>query len=274
MIVHHELLPVCKFPGTSAVRHKPKEPASSLVPARQTNPGRRPIFGSIESASSVLQWRRMKLALAESRIANTAPVTTSSIAATGGRRISLPNSLAIPAAALLLAISGLLGCRHSGPPVENEGPDSLGLASSSIPGRRIPAAFTCDGTNTSPPLRWNTPPPATKAFALILNDRDAPLGSFVHWVMYDLPPATRSLNESVPALNQLPDGSRQGHNDFDNIGYGGPCPPGHKEHHYAFMLFALDTNLNLPAGATRTQLDDAMKGHVLARGELVASFRR
>jgi hypothetical protein len=215
----------------------------------------------------VLQWRRMKPALQASRIAKNARGLTTATR----RGNSLPNSLAIPTAALLLA--GLLGCRHPGPPVENEGPDSLGLTSSSIPDGRIPTAFTCDGANTSPALHWNTPPPATKSFALILNDRDAPLGSFVHWVMYDLPPATQSLEVSVPSADQLPNGARQGHNDFDAIGYGGPCP-GHSEHRYVFMLFALDSKLNLPAGATRAQLDEAMKGHVLARGRLEARFHR
>jgi hypothetical protein len=186
---------------------------------------------------------------------------------------AVAQSPAIVAATLLLAMTALQGCRHQGPHVESEGPDSLGLASSSFQDSRIPAAFTCDGANTSPALHWNAPPSATRSQALILNDRDAPMGSFVHWVIYDLPATTQSLDASVPPLDQLANGARQGRNDFGNIGYGGPCP-GHSDHRYVFMLFALDSTLNLPAGATRDQLDEAMKGHVLARGTLTAKFHR
>jgi Raf kinase inhibitor-like YbhB/YbcL family protein len=174
--------------------------------------------------------------------------------------------------AALLLVALPVGCRRSGPAVEREGPDSLALTSPDLPSGRFPAAFTCQGANTSPALRWNAAPAATKSLALILNDRSAPGGSFVHWVLYDLPPQTTSLPASVPTLEQLPDGARQGRTDFSGIGYGGPCPQG--EHHYLFMLFALDAKLNLPAGATRAELDDAMKGHVLARGELTATFSR
>jgi len=171
-------------------------------------------------------------------------------------------------------MAGVLGCRRSGPPVESEGPDSLGLTSSDIrDGQQIPDKFTCNGANISPALGWSTPPAATRSVALILNDRNAPLGSFVHWVIFDMPATTLALDGSVPAVGQLANGARQGRNDFDNFGYGGPCP-GHSEHHYVFMLFALDTKLNLPAGATRAQLDDAMKGHVLARGKFEARFHR
>lgn len=172
----------------------------------------------------------------------------------------------------LLLATGLPGCRRSGPAVEREGPDSLGLASPDLASGQIPAAFTCAGADRSPALRWNAAPAGAKSLALILDDRSAPMGSFVHWVLYDLPPQTTSLPASMPTSEQLPDGARQGRNDFTNIGYGGPCPQG--EHRYAFMLFALDARLNLPAGVTRAQLDDAMKGHVLARGEFTATFSR
>jgi Raf kinase inhibitor-like YbhB/YbcL family protein len=181
------------------------------------------------------------------------------------------NSLAVIGAALLMAITGLAGCRHQGPPVEREGPDSLELASSSISDGRFPASLTCDGVNTSPALAWNAPPDGTTSFALILNDRNLSEG-FVHWLLFNLPPGSRSLPASLSTQAELPDGTRQGKNGFDNIGYGGPCP--HGTHHYVFMLFALDTKLNLPAGATRDQLDQAMKGHVLARAELVARYHR
>jgi Raf kinase inhibitor-like YbhB/YbcL family protein len=216
----------------------------------------------------------MKPAIAESRIGKTACVSAGLGTMTSRGRNSFSKSRAIAVAALLLAMAGVLGCRHSGPPVESDGPDSLGLTSSDIrDGQQIPDKFTCNGANISPALGWSTPPAATKSFALILNDRDAPMGSFVHWVIFDLPVTVLALDGSVPAVGQLANGARQGRNDFDNIGYGGPCP-GHSEHHYVFMLFALDTKLNLPAGATRAQLDDAMKGHVLARGKFEARFHR
>ena len=186
-----------------------------------------------------------------------------------------PHKLPESAVGLTLLAAALLpGCRHLGPAVERDGRDSLALASPDLRDGRFPGAFTCDGANASPALRWNAPPAGTKSLALILNDRSAPMGSFVHWVLYDLPPETTSLPASVPASDQLPNGARQGRNDFDKIGYGGPCPSGHAEHRYVFLLFALDAKLNLPAGATRAQLDDAMKGHVLARGVLTAGFSR
>jgi hypothetical protein len=94
----------------------------------------------------------------------------------------------------------------------------------------------------------------------------------VHWVLFNLPPQSRALSASLPTQAELPDGTRQGTNDFDTIGYCGPCPNG--THHYVFMLFALDTMLNSPPGATRAQLDDAMPGHVLAHGTLTATHRR
>ena len=172
-----------------------------------------------------------------------------------------------------LATLLLSGCRrNSGPPVEHDGPDSLGLTSTSLQDGRFPAALTCEGINTSPPLGWGAPPAATKSFALILNDPDFPEGSFVHWVLFNLPSRSRSLSASLPTQEELPNGTRQGKNDFDNIGYGGPCPTG--THHYIFMLFALDTNLALRSGSTRAQLDEAMKGHVLARGTLTATYSR
>ena len=174
----------------------------------------------------------------------------------------------------LLLAAAFAGCHRQGPPVENDGPDLLSLTSSDLGNGRFPDTFTCNGTNISPALHWSAPPAGTKSLALILNDRSAPMGSFVHWVLFDLPPDTTSLPQAMPPLAQLPNGARQGNTDFDKAGYGGPCPQGHKEHHYYFMLFALDAKLNLPAGATRAQVDEAMKGHVLARGVTTASFSR
>jgi hypothetical protein len=100
------------------------------------------------------------------------------------------------------------------------------------------------------------------------------MGAFVHWVLYNLPATARSLPPSVPRQEQLGDGSRQGRTDFGDIGYGGPCPPGHSPHHYRFVLYAADTTLSLPSGATRQQVEDALKGHIVARGKLVGVYSR
>jgi len=109
---------------------------------------------------------------------------------------------------------------------------------------------------------------------LVVFDKDSPFGSkFTHWVLYDISPDKRELPEDVAKQPQLPDGSRQGPNDYQKIGYVGPCPP-HGTHHYVFTVYALDTKLNLPPGAKRKEVSNAMKGHILASGELVGSFRR
>jgi len=153
---------------------------------------------------------------------------------------------------------------------------SLDLKSSSFSGDTIPQKYSsCGGQDgVSPELSWNTPPARTQSFALIAFDRDSLFGfKFTHWVLYDLSPDKRELDENVLKQAQLADGSRQGPNDNDRIGYVGPCPPGHSPHHYVFDLYALDTKLNLPAGATKKQVVEAMKDHVLARGEIVARFQ-
>jgi hypothetical protein len=147
------------------------------------------------------------------------------------------------------------------------------LATSSFEGQ-IPGKFTCDGEEISPQLAWSAPPAGTASFALLVTDPDAPRGVFTHWVLYNLPATTRSLPEGVATRGELSDGSRQGRNGFGGFGYGGPCPPGGSPHHYIFTLYALDTRLNLPAGATRAQVEEAMQGHTLARGELIGLYRR
>jgi hypothetical protein len=148
------------------------------------------------------------------------------------------------------------------------------LTSTSFEGSQIPAKFTCNGVGISPQLAWSAAPAGTQSLALIVTDPDAPGRTFVHWVLYDLPAGAQSLPEGLPTQYQLPDGSRQGRNDFGNLGYGGPCPPGHSPHHYVFTLYALDAKLNLPVGATRAQVEAAMQGHVLAHGELIALYHQ
>jgi Raf kinase inhibitor-like YbhB/YbcL family protein len=141
-------------------------------------------------------------------------------------------------------------------------------------GRPIPDKYTCSGPNVSPALRWGNAPAGTKSFALIADDPDAPVGTWVHWVLYDLPPATMSLAENVPSSPELPDGSKQGVNDFGQPGYGGPCPPPGKPHRYFFKIYALDIMLNLKSGATKNELLKAMDGHVLAQGQLIGTYQR
>jgi Raf kinase inhibitor-like YbhB/YbcL family protein len=153
----------------------------------------------------------------------------------------------------------------------------LELRSASFSGETIPNAYSsCDGQrNVFPQLSWSVPPEGTQSFALVVIDRDSPLGwNFVHWVLYDLRADKRELPEAIAKQEQLPDGSRQGQNGYDKTGYVGPCPPGQSPHRYVFTLFALDTKLNLPSGASKKQVMKAIKGHVLASGKLIAKFQQ
>lgn len=134
----------------------------------------------------------------------------------------------------------------------------------------IPATYTCDGEDISPPLEWTNIPPDTKSFALISDDPDAPMGTWVHWVVFNLPPETVSLPQGI---QHLPAGAMEGINDFRRIGYGGPCPPG-GVHRYYFKLYALDTMLTLRSGAAKAELLKAMQGHVLAEATIMARYRR
>jgi Raf kinase inhibitor-like YbhB/YbcL family protein len=141
-------------------------------------------------------------------------------------------------------------------------------------GETIPKAHTGDGKDLSPPLTWNSLPGGTQSFALIADDPDAPRGTWVHWVLFNLSAQTQKLAEGVPVQKELPNGAKQGTNDFGKIGYGGPAPPPGKPHRYFFKLYALDTVLNLPAGATKDQVTVAMKGHVLAEGQIMGKYGR
>ncbi len=140
-------------------------------------------------------------------------------------------------------------------------------------GARIPAKHTCDGADVSPPLEWVKAPAGTKNFALICDDPDAPMGTWVHWVIYDIPAGITNLPEKVPALKELPSGAKQGVTDFRTVGYGGPCPPS-GEHRYFFKLYALDGPTGLKPGATKAQLLAAMKGRILAEAELMGKYKR
>lgn len=141
-------------------------------------------------------------------------------------------------------------------------------------GDTIPQRYTCVGEDLSPPLHWGEPPATTKSFVIIAEDPDAPVGTWVHWVIYDIPFDLRGLTEGVPIKDHLPNGTMQGLNDFKRTGYGGPCPPPGKPHRYYFRLYALDATLNLKPRATRRQVSEACKGHVLAEGSLMGRFGR
>jgi len=138
----------------------------------------------------------------------------------------------------------------------------------------IPRSLTCDGANVSPALTWSDPPAGTMSFCLIMDDPDAPAGTWVHWVLYDLPAQTSALPEGVPKERELKDGSRQGRNDFSRPGYGGPCPPRGAAHRYYFKLYALDARLGLPPGAAKADVEKAMKGHVLAQAQIMGRYQR
>ncbi|MFP3869356.1 MAG: YbhB/YbcL family Raf kinase inhibitor-like protein [Syntrophobacteria bacterium] len=137
----------------------------------------------------------------------------------------------------------------------------------------IPSRYTCDGADISPPLAWSAVPEASRSLALICDDPDAPSGTWVHWVLYDLPAEVRELPENLPIRKSLANGAKQGLNDFRRIGYGGPCPPG-GTHRYYFTLYALDEKLDLPPGVTKMQLLQAMHGHILAEGRLMGTYGR
>ncbi len=140
-------------------------------------------------------------------------------------------------------------------------------------GGMIPKQHTCDGKDISPPLAWTSIPEGTKSLALICDDPDAPVGTWVHWVLFNLPADVKELPENVPPKKTLDNDAKQGKNDFRKIGYGGPCPPG-GTHRYYFKLYALDTVLDAKADMTKKELLKAMEGHILAEGQLMGRYKR
>jgi Raf kinase inhibitor-like YbhB/YbcL family protein len=140
-------------------------------------------------------------------------------------------------------------------------------------GSSIPAEYTCISKDISPTLAWSGQPAATKSFALIMDDPDAAGGTWVHWVIYNIPASARGLQEAAPTKVQLADGSLNGVNSWGNLGYGGPCPPS-GTHRYFFKLYALDTMLDLPSGANKQKLLSVMQDHILAQGELMGTFSK
>jgi len=146
-------------------------------------------------------------------------------------------------------------------------------SSSFAQGQPIPQKHTCDGADASPELRWSNAPAEAKSFALIADDPDAPAGTWVHWVVYNIPANTQELAAGMPKTATGPAGV-QGLNDFKRIGYGGPCPPPGKPHRYFFKLYALDTQLPVKTGATKKDIEAAMQGHTLANAELMGTYQR
>lgn len=138
----------------------------------------------------------------------------------------------------------------------------------------IPVKYTCDGSDVSPPLQWSPPPAGTKSLVLICDDPDAPVGIWVHWVIYGISPDLTELPENVAKEKIVLDSVRQGINDFRRIGYGGPCPPAGKPHRYFFKLYALNVDSNWEPGLTKEEVLKRMDGHVLARGELMGKYKR
>jgi Raf kinase inhibitor-like YbhB/YbcL family protein len=153
---------------------------------------------------------------------------------------------------------------------------SINLTSSAFAeGAAIPEEYTCQGKNISPPLKWSGVPSETRSLAFIMDDPDAPMGTWVHWVLYDLAPSMTDLPEGLSAREHIAPGSgKEGSNDFKHLGYGGPCPPAGKPHRYFFKLYALDTTLDLKPGAKKKDLERAMEKHILAQGQLMATYKR
>ena len=140
-------------------------------------------------------------------------------------------------------------------------------------GAFITRKYTCDGNNISPPFEWSLIPDGTKAFALICDDPDAPMGTWVHWVLFNLPGNINELSENIPPWEVLENGAKQGKNDFRKIGYGGPCPPG-GTHRYYFKIYALDEELDVDTGISKKELLKAMEGRILAEGQLMGRYKR
>jgi Raf kinase inhibitor-like YbhB/YbcL family protein len=159
----------------------------------------------------------------------------------------------------------------------NVSPKHTQLTVSSIAfksGNVVPKKFTGDGADISPPLSWTAVPAKTASIAVQCADPDSPGGLWYHWILFNLPPEKQQLSANLPKAYALPDGSRQLTNDFQHVGYNGPAPPPGSVHHYVFTVFALDTKLNLNEHATKTQFQQAMSSHVLAKGQLVGTYKR
>jgi Raf kinase inhibitor-like YbhB/YbcL family protein len=177
-------------------------------------------------------------------------------------------------AAILAAGLVTAGCSREPKPAKGHVMKIQLTSAAFADGQPIPAKYTGDALDISPPLAWTNAPASTKSFALIADDPDAPVGTWVHWVIYDLPPTVTALAEDQLKLAQFKNGAKQGLNDFKKTGYNGPAPPPGKAHRYYFKLYALDAPTGLPPGATEADLLKAMDGHVLGEGRLMGTYQR
>ncbi len=141
-------------------------------------------------------------------------------------------------------------------------------------GTTIPKHYTGDGADQSPPLQWSEPPAGTRTIALICDDPDAPRGTWDHWMLFNLPSDIRKLEPGIPTTATLPNGAKQGKNSSGTLGYEGPAPPKGKPHRYFFKVYALSTAVDLPSGSTKAELETAMKGNILAEGQLMGTYGR
>ncbi len=141
-------------------------------------------------------------------------------------------------------------------------------------GEEIPKKYTCWGSDTSPPLSWTGIPRETKSIVIVMEDPDAGKGTLVHWILFNVPPTMENLPEAIPKSENFPNGSRQGRTDFNEIGYGGPCPPPGKVHRYYFKIYALDKMLDLLPGSSIRQIYESIEGHIIAKGDIVGMFGR
>lgn len=186
-----------------------------------------------------------------------------------GRRIAL---LVVAIAVLVVAL--LLLRRRTANATDVEAGRTMQLTSASFANSdSIPSRYTCDGDGISPSMAWSGAPAATKSFALIMHDPDAPV-DFTHWLAYNIPPNVHELAEGASNDGAMPHGAAEGVNGFRRMGYGGPCPPAGKAHRYVFLVYALDTNPGLPAGVTREQVESAVRSHIVATGRLTATYGR
>lgn len=159
--------------------------------------------------------------------------------------------------------------------VKSKVKDTITVASDAFKqGGSIPQKYTCDGENISPQLSWSGIPDSTKSIALICDDPDAPMGTFTHWVIFNIPHEQEGMAAGVPRSKILKSGAVQGKNSAKRVGYFGPCPPRGKPHRYFFKVFALDAKLDLKPGIDKMTLLKAMKGHILAKGELMGYYGR
>jgi Raf kinase inhibitor-like YbhB/YbcL family protein len=185
-----------------------------------------------------------------------------------------------------LLLSNVIACSHQQPsqqgaitqtPVTSPSPQQkseLKLTSTAFKeGEAIPRGYTCDGANVSPPLEWTGVPKSAKTIAIIAEDPDAPAGTFVHWVLFNLSAEGLGLIENTPQTGTLNGGGAQGKNDFGKVGYGGPCPPSGM-HRYFFKFYVLDSGLPLKAGATKADVEKAMEGHIVGQAQLTGTYKR